>query len=93
MTTSHPLVGKVLRYDVDDGDSYMISRFVADLGDGYFLRRRISPHNYSDLPMSHILSLGYHANEERSDIYEDIDALKESMEENPAVGKLVRVEH
>jgi hypothetical protein len=57
MTTNnaHPLIGKVLYYD--HGEHYTLSEFVAYIGDGYFLARRINPNTGANCQQQHIVSL------------------------------------
>jgi hypothetical protein len=85
----NPLVGKILRFDCDDGAAYSVSRFVADLGSNLYLMRRVSPHNFRDLAVSHVLNLLHIANDEMAEIYDDINAYKKDMDVRPNVMKLV----
>lgn len=45
MSARHPLIGKLLRWDTEDGDKYTVSRFTEDLGNGYFLAERLCQHH------------------------------------------------
>jgi len=77
--TKNPLIGKILLYDTDDGDSYGVSRFDADLGDGYFLMRRINPRKYADLSMSHVVNIQHLAVEENSEIFDSLGEFRTHM--------------
>jgi hypothetical protein len=41
----HPLIGKLLRWDSDDGEFYTVSRFTEHLGDHLLLATRLCPRN------------------------------------------------
>jgi hypothetical protein len=75
--TRHPLIGKLLRWDSEDGSEFSVSRFDAELGDSFFLLRRLCPNHGEDLGMSHVLSLGELAVREGAEIYDDWETLTE----------------
>jgi hypothetical protein len=76
----HPLIGKLLRWETEDGAAYTVSRFTTDLGNGFFLAMRLCPNHGTNLDMSHILSFEMLAEREGAEIYDDWDALEEAME-------------
>ncbi|MBO0736428.1 MAG: hypothetical protein J2P48_07650 [Alphaproteobacteria bacterium] len=86
----HPLIGKIVRYDVEDGAAYRVSRFTADLGNGLMLAKHISPHTGEDLRGSEILVLMHLAHDDMTEIYDDWAAMRADMEQyEPAAAKRV----
>jgi hypothetical protein len=75
--TRHPLIGRLLRWDTEDGGQFTVSRFTDDLGNGYFLAMRLCPTHGTDLDVSHIVSLEMLAEREGADIYPDWETLAE----------------
>ncbi len=78
--TRHPLLGKILRWDTDNGESYTVSRFTTDLGNGFFLAMRLCPEHGTDLDVSHIVSLDSLAEREGAEIFDDWETLAEAMD-------------
>jgi hypothetical protein len=74
------LLGRLLKLDnepdEDGGISYCLNRFDADLGDGFFLLRRLCPRHGTEFPGSWIVSLAALAAKPEGtvEIYEDFDA-------------------
>ena len=81
-TPKHPLIGKILRWDSDDGESFQISRFVEDLGGGYFLMERLCPqHRHTQattLGVKHVRSIDQLTLEEGADIFDSWDVFMKS---------------
>jgi len=91
MDAKHPLVGKILRYDTDDGEAYMVSRFIADLGSGCMLAQRVSPHTGKDLNSQHIVFLPSIAAQEMTEIYADWDVFTAEMKSFDSPAKVVKL--
>jgi hypothetical protein len=77
---SHPLIGKLLRWNSEDLEYYTVSRFIADLGGGYLLARRINPRTGADFGDLHIVSLEAIAQPDMAGIYDDWDTLQREWE-------------
>jgi hypothetical protein len=75
----HPLIGKLVRLNSEDFDYYCVSRFTADLGDGFLLARRLNPLTGRELANSHIVALGLLAQPEMAEIYDEWAAVPQEM--------------
>jgi hypothetical protein len=77
-TQKHPLIGKILRWESEDGESFQVSQFVEALGDGYFLLERLCPrHRHTQataLGVQHVRTLDQLVAEEGADIFDNWDA-------------------
>jgi hypothetical protein len=73
--TRHPLLGRFLRWDTEDGEAFTVSRFDEDLGNGFFLAKRLCPRHGEDLGVSHIVSLGYLTDRDGVEIYGSFEEL------------------
>jgi len=76
--TKHPLIGKILRWESEDGESFQVSRFIEALGDGYFLLERLCPqHHHAQahaLGVQHVRQIDQLVAEEGVDIFDNWDA-------------------
>src|SRR5215475_14874534 len=69
---AHPLSGKLLRLVCeDDPAAYTLSRFEADLGNGYLLARCLSPHTGEDLGASQVVAWARFARPDAAEVYDD----------------------
>jgi hypothetical protein len=73
----HPLIGKLLRWDSDDGKFYTVSRFTDHLGRHLLLATRLCPREGTDLGVRHVVSLNMlAASGEGVEIFDDWQALE-----------------
>lgn len=73
-TFPHPLVGKFVSIDDEDHSAHTVSRFLAEIGPGLMLARRIHPRTGKDFNESHIIVLAQIAQDEATVIFDSWDA-------------------
>ena len=69
---NNPLIGKILRFE-DADDSFFVSRFVAPLGNDYWLLERLCPHG-TPTGVMHVMRLDQLLRETGADIFGDWQA-------------------
>jgi hypothetical protein len=88
----HPLIGKVLHWDSPDGEYFTLSRFTADLGNGFMLAERTDPRTGESLNVEHVILLAQLVERDIADIYDNWQAHEQATtcpHEKKSVVKLV----
>ena len=87
----HPLLGKVIRIDSDDGASHGVSRIVADLDNGLMLAKRLMPRTGRDIEVWHIIVLAVVGLNDMTEIYDSWEAYRRAEEGPPDEDRVVRL--
>lgn len=65
------MIGKILQWSSEDGESYSVSRFVEKLEGPYYLAERLSPTTGEKIGVSHVVFIGLLSSPDGADIHDD----------------------